>query len=259
MPGHSVRRSGGHGPPARNGQLAARGYDLDFVRHQPDADALGGAVHPPRRQRPCRARGQLVSQPGWLCEQCAARPESSHDYRGDGCAGAVAGPGSRETEDRMSGVSIYRTEVAPEWIDYNGHLRDAYYSLIVSLATDALMDRLGLDEAYRARTRCTLYTLEMHMHFLHEVKKTDVVDVAVRILGTDRKRIHAAFDMRCGRYPDPVATAEIMLLHVYQGDEPKAQAFPSEVVEALAGVAEEEAAAGALAADTAGAGTGAGG
>jgi len=29
-----------------------------------------------------------------------------------------------------------------------------------------------------------LYTLEMHMHFLHEVKKTDVVDVSVRILGT---------------------------------------------------------------------------
>jgi acyl-CoA thioester hydrolase len=142
----------------------------------------------------------------------------------------------------MSGVNIYRTEVAPEWIDYNGHLRDAYYSLIVSLATDALMDRLGLDEAYRARTRCTLYTLEMHMHFLREVKKTDVVDVAVRILGTDRKRIHAAFDMRCGRYPDPVATAEIMLLHVHQGDEPKAQTFPPEVIEALARIAEEDAA-----------------
>jgi acyl-CoA thioester hydrolase len=153
----------------------------------------------------------------------------------------------------MSGVSIYRTEVAPEWIDYNGHLRDAYYSLIVSLATDALMDRVGLDEAYRARTRCTLYTLEMHMHFLREVKKTDVVEVAVRILGTDRKRIHAALDMRCDRYPDPVAAAEIMLLHVHQGDEPKAQAFPPEVIEALARVAEEGAvgAAGAPGAATA--------
>jgi acyl-CoA thioester hydrolase len=142
----------------------------------------------------------------------------------------------------MSGVAIYRTEVAPEWIDYNGHLRDAYYGLIVSLATDALMDRVGLDEAYRTRTRCTLYTLEMHMHFLREVKKTDVVDVSARILGTDRKRIHAALDMRCGRYPDPVATAEIMLLHVHQGDEPKAQTFPPEVIEALARVAEEDAA-----------------
>lgn len=143
----------------------------------------------------------------------------------------------------MSGVGVYRTNVAPEWIDYNGHLRDAYYSLIVSLAVDALMDRLGLDEAYRTRTRCTLYTLEMHMHFLHEVKKTDVVDVAVRILGTDRKRVHAAFDMTCGRYADPVATAEIMLLHVHQGEEPKAQVFPPEVVEALGRVVEEGAAA----------------
>ena len=141
----------------------------------------------------------------------------------------------------MSGVDVFQTGIAPEWIDYNGHLRDAYYSLIFSLATDALMDRVGLDEPYRMRTRCTLYTLEMHIHFLHEVRKTDEVDVSVRILGTDRKRIHAALDMRCDRYPDPVATAELMLLHVYQGDEPKAKAFPPEVVEALAKVAEESA------------------
>ena len=152
----------------------------------------------------------------------------------------------------MSGVSAFRparvfqTGIAAEWIDYNQHLRDAYYSLIFSLATDALMDRIGLDEAYRTRTRCTLYTLEMHIHFLHEVKDTDVVEVSVRILGTDRKRIHAAFDMYCGRYPDPVSTAEMMLLHVYQGAEPKSQAFPPEVVEALATVAAE----GAASADT---------
>jgi acyl-CoA thioester hydrolase len=141
----------------------------------------------------------------------------------------------------MSGVDVFQTGIAPEWIDYNGHLRDAYYSLIFSLATDALMDRVGLDDAYRTRTRCTLYTLEMHIHFLHEVMKTDVVDVSVRILGTDRKRIHAALDLRCTRYPDPVATAELMLLHVHQGDEPKAQTFPPEVVEALAKVAAESA------------------
>ncbi len=57
---------------------------------------------------------------------------------------------------------IYRTALAPEWIDYNGHLRDAYYGLIASLACDALMDRLRLDAGYRERTRNTLYTVEMH-------------------------------------------------------------------------------------------------
>ena len=54
--------------------------------------------------------------------------------------------------------------IEPDWIDYNGHLRDAYYVVVLSDATDALMDHLGLDAAYRARTRCTLYTLEMHLH-----------------------------------------------------------------------------------------------
>src|SRR5262249_16863928 len=96
-------------------------------------------------------------------------------------------------------------------------------------------------EAYRTRTRCTLYTLEMHLHFLREVKQTDTVDVSVRILGMDRKRIHAAFDMRCGGLPGPAATAELMLLHVHQGDEVKSQAFPPEVVEALARIVEQSA------------------
>jgi acyl-CoA thioesterase FadM len=82
----------------------------------------------------------------------------------------------------MPGQFIYHCQVRPEWIDYNGHLRDGYYALILSFAIDALMDRLGLDEAYRTRSRATLYTLEMHMHFLHEVRQTDAVAVDVSIL-----------------------------------------------------------------------------
>ena len=35
----------------------------------------------------------------------------------------------------MQGLDIYSTDIAPEWIDYNGHLRDAYYSLGVTNQT----------------------------------------------------------------------------------------------------------------------------
>lgn len=137
----------------------------------------------------------------------------------------------------MTGVPLYRTAIAPEWIDYNGHLRDAYYSLIVSLATDTLMDRLGMNEAYRRTTRNTLFTLELHLHFLREVKQSDRVNVAVRILATDAKRIHAALDMGCDGRTELAATAEIMLLHVHQADEPKALPFPPQVAAALADLA----------------------
>jgi acyl-CoA thioester hydrolase len=134
----------------------------------------------------------------------------------------------------MTELVLYRTAIAPEWIDYNGHLRDAYYGLIVSLAADALMDRLGMNAAYREATRCTLYTLEMHIHFLHELKQPDAVDVVVRVLASDRKRIHAAFDLKCGRYLEPAASAEVMLLHVQQGGKPEAAPFPAEIARALA-------------------------
>jgi len=142
----------------------------------------------------------------------------------------------------MAGIPIYQTAILPEWIDYNGHVRDAYYGLIVSLATDALMDRVGLDAAYRARTGCTLYTVEMHIHFLHEVKGTDQVGVSVRIVGADARRVHAAFEIERSGESAAAATAELMLLHVrQQGTAVGTTAFPSEVSAALAQLCEQSA------------------
>ncbi len=133
----------------------------------------------------------------------------------------------------MPGPSIYSTPVAPEWIDYNGHLRDGYYTVVFSSAIDALMGSLGLDEAYRQRTHCTLYTLELHVHFLREVKQAEVLDIAVRVLGADCKRALVALDMYTARSADPAASAEFMLLHVRQRPSPAAAEFPAEIAAAI--------------------------
>ena len=133
----------------------------------------------------------------------------------------------------MQAPKIYSTAVDPAWIDYNGHLRDGYYGVIMSLACDALMDQLGLDERYRHDTGCTLFTLEQHQHFLHEVKGSDHVEVRVRVLAADHKRLHAAFDFYCARYADPVAAGEMMLLHVHQGETTASAPFPPTIVSAI--------------------------
>lgn len=136
----------------------------------------------------------------------------------------------------MTELSPYHAKILPEWIDYNGHLRDAYYVVALSHAVDEVMNHLGLDAAYRERTRCTLYTLELHMHFLHEVKESDGLTVATSVLDFDRKRIHAACDFFCPRLGEAVATAEVMLLHVHQGDKPASASFPPQVLERLEAV-----------------------
>jgi len=135
------------------------------------------------------------------------------------------------------GERVYRTAVAAEWLDYNGHLRDAYYSLIVSLACDALLQRVGLDASYRERTGNTLYTVEAHVHFLREVKQDDIVLVDVRVLGADQKSLHAAFDMVRESDGVAAASAELMLLHVHRGENAKTAPFPPEVADAIAKLA----------------------
>jgi acyl-CoA thioester hydrolase len=133
----------------------------------------------------------------------------------------------------MTELPVYRATIEPDWIDYNGHLRDAYYGLVASYAVDGVMDILGLDAAYRERTHCTLYTLEVHLHYLHEVKGSDDLGVISSVLDFDRKRIQIGCRFICSRVSEPVATAEMMLLHVRQEDKPSVASFPDEVTAKL--------------------------
>lgn len=131
----------------------------------------------------------------------------------------------------MTIANSFRTSVMPEWVDYNGHMRDAFYSLVFSYAVDSLMDLVGMDEAYRTRTSGTLYVLEFHKHFLGEVKEGAPLLVENRILATDAKRIHLHQTMTSGRLLS--AVCESMQLHVSQAAGPRAAAMPDDIRERL--------------------------
>jgi acyl-CoA thioester hydrolase len=138
----------------------------------------------------------------------------------------------------LSGTGVaelpaYRVKIERDWIDYNGHVRDAYYGLAASYAIDELMDHLGLDAAYRETTHCTLYTLEMHMHFLREVKAADDLQIITSILDFDRKRIHAGCRFVCNRLSEPAAVTDMMLMHVHQGEKPASSPLPEAVTAKL--------------------------
>ena len=69
----------------------------------------------------------------------------------------------------------------------------------------------------------------MHLHYLHEVKSSDDLGVISSIWDFDRRRIQIGCRFICSRVSEPVATAEMMLLHVHQGDKPTVASFPDEV------------------------------
>lgn len=122
----------------------------------------------------------------------------------------------------------YITPCLPDWLDYNGHMNDACYGRVFSDAIDAMMDDIGLDAAYRARTKGTLYTVEDHRWYEQEVRAGAALEVQTLVLDFDAKRLHIwqglfVAAQRC-------AACETMLLHISQaGEAPKAAPLPAGV------------------------------
>lgn len=137
----------------------------------------------------------------------------------------------------MSELGPYRSAIDPAWIDYNGHLNDACYGLILTKAVDHLLDFVGLDANYRARTLCTMYTLESHINYLNEVKSTDEALVQPFLLDFDKKKVQIGLRMQCTRLTAPAATMDTLLLHVHQGEKPTTAPFPADVVARMAALA----------------------
>ena len=111
-------------------------------------------------------------------------------------------------------LSTYSTPVREEWIDYNGHLSEAYYVLVFGFATDTAMEALGLGEDYRAATGCSLYTVEAHVRYVQEVNRDAQLEVRTLVAGSAQKKLHLAHEMRVDG--EVVATEEILGIHVDQ-------------------------------------------
>jgi len=109
---------------------------------------------------------------------------------------------------------LHRTVIRPEWLDYNGHLNEAYYLLVFSHATDALLDLIGMDDAWRRANGMTVYTLETHIRYLHEVGAGVEVQVDSRVLELDAKRLRLFHRMKRSDDAATLATAEMLLVNI---------------------------------------------
>ena len=132
-------------------------------------------------------------------------------------------------------LALHGEPVRPEWVDYNGHMHEAYYVLVFGNATDAFYDHVGMDAAHRERTATSVYTLEAHVNFLDEVGEGARLAVATRVLGVDDKRLHLFHTMCRADGGSVVATYELMALHVDMAG-PRAAPFDAAILAKLRGI-----------------------
>jgi len=115
---------------------------------------------------------------------------------------------------QMSALATGGRVVPEAWIDYNGHMMDAYYCVAFTEATEAFLDHVGLGAEYRAGSGCGMYTVESHVCFARSVRAGAALRYESQLLGCDDKRLHLFHHMAEPGSGDQVATSELMLLHV---------------------------------------------
>ncbi len=128
--------------------------------------------------------------------------------------------------------------VQPEWIDFNGHLNMAYYSVLFDKAVDELYPALGFGADYQ-KTGFTTYIAEFHVCYLRELHVGSNVNVTFHLIDFDEKRFHLYQEMW---HEDGwlAATGEGLTLHVDQSG-PKVAPMPRAILKRLGDMREAQA------------------
>ena len=192
---------------------------LDTICAQSDDQARGVSIRELERKRDdC-----LVSLFQALKTQDYGAGKTLADYEKRLYAAAHSGA-SAATHDFTKPLRLHDTIVAPDWTDYNKHMNESRYLQVFSDASDALLQLIGVNEAYTKRG-LSYFTVETHIMHKQEVAALEPIFVETQLLSHDEKRLHLFNVMKHSRTGDVLATAEQMLLHV---DHKAKKASPAE-------------------------------
>ena len=120
--------------------------------------------------------------------------------------------------------------VSAEWTDYNHHLTESAYLLIMGESSDAFFRFVGVNDVYRSEGH-SLYTVETHLRNVREAHEGEHLSLTIQVLGIDAKRLHILHEMYSAA-GGLVATAEQMLVHV-DTRAGKATPFPEHIARTL--------------------------
>ena len=131
--------------------------------------------------------------------------------------------------------------VEQAWIDYNGHMNMAYYSLVFDQALDHVFDLLGIGAAYVREQHGSCFTMEAHITYLQEVQLGDPLRIEFQLLDWDSKRLHYFERMYHASAGYLAATSEQICMHVDMRSRRSAP-FPAAIAGANAALAQAHAA-----------------
>lgn len=116
--------------------------------------------------------------------------------------------------------------------DYNGHLNEGHALVLLSLATDTVLDAIGLDAAGRERLSFSAFTIQNNLYYRAEGHEGQAVIARSQVLACDEKRLrmfHRLLDASSGAV---LVELECLMLGVDMTSRRSAP-WPPEVADAL--------------------------
>ena len=123
--------------------------------------------------------------------------------------------------------------VRPEWIDNNGHMNIAYYTLAFDLAFDQLLaEQLGMSHATMKDFQMGPFALQNHYCYHAELREDDTFYTSMGVLDYNHKCMHLYGEMF--RRSDNVLSATwegltVNVSHVSRKTEP----YPAQIMERI--------------------------
>lgn len=112
-------------------------------------------------------------------------------------------------------LSIGAQKVESDWIDYNGHMNVAFYTLAFDRAFDDFIENwLGIGESFVKRSRFGPMALQTQICYLGEMLEAEPFHVEALLLDHDDKRMHFIGTMISDRDGRIAATYETVGINV---------------------------------------------
>jgi acyl-CoA thioester hydrolase len=128
-----------------------------------------------------------------------------------------------------SGLRLWRGEVLPDWLDYNGHMTEHRYLQAFGESSDAVYGLIGVDFTYASEG--AFFTLATFMSHLAECKLGTLLFSETDILGYDQRFLHL-FHRLFDESGKPLAEGEHLAIHVQNGKAgPASPAVQSKIAE----------------------------
>ena len=121
-------------------------------------------------------------------------------------------------DNNKSNETIFQSNiqnVKKEWIDYNGHMNVAYYTLAFDNSLDDFLETiLEIGPTFVNKEKQGPYSLQANYHYLDELILGDKFFVKIYIIDSDKKKVHIVLEMIEFKTKRQVAVCETLLINV---------------------------------------------